>query len=97
MGATLRRPKIESIVNEIDDLKSRVETMLHDQVTPVLSDAASRARSMAGSARHFAGTATDTANEQMDMVAGHVRGNPLTAVLLAAGIGYIIGRFTTSR
>ena len=77
--------KTEDIQNQISRLREQVESMMKDRVTPAVSDFAGRA----GDVVH---TASQTARQQADMVAGQVKGRPLTAILLAAAIGWVLGR-----
>ena len=62
---------------------------MKDRVTPAVADAAGRAES--------ADTrAAGTVREQAEVVSGKVREQPLLAVLIAAGVGYMLGRATRS-
>jgi ElaB/YqjD/DUF883 family membrane-anchored ribosome-binding protein len=72
---------------QIARLREQVETLVKDRVTPAVADAAGRAESAVYGA---AGAVRD----QAEMVSGKVREQPLLAVLLAAGIGYVLGRAT---
>jgi ElaB/YqjD/DUF883 family membrane-anchored ribosome-binding protein len=58
---------------------------MKDRVAPALADAAGRAESAVYSA-------ADTVREQAESVSGKVREQPLLAVLIAAGVGFILGR-----
>jgi ElaB/YqjD/DUF883 family membrane-anchored ribosome-binding protein len=70
---------------QIARLREQVETLMKDRVTPALADAAGRAESAVYSA-------ADTVREQAESVSGKVREQPLLAVLIAAGVGFILGR-----
>jgi ElaB/YqjD/DUF883 family membrane-anchored ribosome-binding protein len=72
---------------QIARLREQVETLMKDRVTPAVADAAGRAESAVYGA---AGAVRD----QAEMVSGKVREQPLLAVLLAAAIGYVLGRAT---
>jgi ElaB/YqjD/DUF883 family membrane-anchored ribosome-binding protein len=72
---------------QIDRLRAQVEALMNDRVTPAVADAAGRAES----AVHVA---ADTVREQTEMVTAKVREQPLLAVLIAAGVGYVLGRAT---
>jgi ElaB/YqjD/DUF883 family membrane-anchored ribosome-binding protein len=72
---------------QIARLREQVEALMKDRVTPAVADAAGRAESAVYGA---AGAVRD----QAEMVSGKVREQPLLAVLLAAGIGYVLGRAT---
>jgi ElaB/YqjD/DUF883 family membrane-anchored ribosome-binding protein len=60
---------------------------MKDRVTPAVTD-------MAGRAENAMNSAAGMVRDQAQMVSGHVRDQPLIAVLLAAGIGYLLGRAT---
>ena len=72
---------------QIARLREQVETLMKDRVTPAVADAAGRAES--GHAR-----AADTVRGQAEMVPAKVREQPLLAVLIAAAVGYVLGRVT---
>jgi ElaB/YqjD/DUF883 family membrane-anchored ribosome-binding protein len=72
---------------QIARLREQVETLMKDRVTPALAQAAGRAESAVYGA---AGTVRD----QAEFVGEKVREAPLMAVLIAAGIGYALGRLT---
>jgi len=77
----------EDTHGQIARLREQVETLMKDRVTPAVADAAGRAES----AMH---AADDTVRGQTEMVTSKVREQPLLAVLIAAGIGYVLGRAT---
>jgi ElaB/YqjD/DUF883 family membrane-anchored ribosome-binding protein len=58
---------------------------MRERVTPMLSDDASRAQEAARQAQ-------DLAQDQVEAISGRVREAPLTSILVAAAIGFIIGR-----
>ena len=60
---------------------------MNDRVTPIVAEAAGRA----GSAVH---TAADAVKGQAEAISGRVRDQPLIALLIAAGIGYVVGRIS---
>jgi len=70
---------------QIARLREQVEALMKDRVTPALADAAGRAESAVY-------TAADAVREQADAVSGRVREAPLMAVLIAMGIGFVLGR-----
>jgi ElaB/YqjD/DUF883 family membrane-anchored ribosome-binding protein len=77
--------KVEDTSAQIARLREQVETLMKDKVTPALADAAGRAESAMYSA-------ADVVREQADNVSGRVREQPLLAILIAAGVGYVLGR-----
>lgn len=70
---------------QIARLREQVEALMKDRVTPALADAAGRAER----ALH---DAADTMRGQAESVSGKVREQPLIAVLIAAGVGFLLGR-----
>jgi ElaB/YqjD/DUF883 family membrane-anchored ribosome-binding protein len=70
---------------QIARLREQVEALMKDRVTPALADAAGRAESaMYGAA--------GVVRDQADAVSGKVREQPLLAILIAAAVGYALGR-----
>lgn len=70
---------------QIIRLREQVEALMKDRVTPALADAAGRAESAVYGA---AGVVRD----QADAVSGKVREQPLLAILIAAAVGFVLGR-----
>jgi ElaB/YqjD/DUF883 family membrane-anchored ribosome-binding protein len=70
---------------EIARLRVQVEQLMRDRVTPAVADAAGRAEEAAYQAR-------DYAQAKVESVVRSVRDRPLTALAIAAGVGYFIGR-----
>jgi ElaB/YqjD/DUF883 family membrane-anchored ribosome-binding protein len=67
---------------QINQLREQVETLMRERVTPAVTDIAGRAE-----------TAVRRGREQAEVVSGQVQERPLLAILIAAGIGYLFGRF----
>ena len=76
----------DSADDQIAKLRAQVEALMNDRVTPMVADAAGRAES----AVH---TAAGAVRHQADAISSQVRDQPLLSVLLAAGVGVVIGRF----
>ena len=72
---------------QIARLREQVEALMKDRITPAVADVAGRAESAVYGA-------ADTVREQMENVSGRVRDQPLIAILVAAAVGYILGRAT---
>jgi ElaB/YqjD/DUF883 family membrane-anchored ribosome-binding protein len=72
---------------QIARLREQVEALMRDRVTPAVTEAAGRAEA----ALHGA---ADTMRGQVETVTGKVREQPLLAVLIAAAIGFALGRVT---
>jgi ElaB/YqjD/DUF883 family membrane-anchored ribosome-binding protein len=67
---------------QINQLRGQVETLMRERLTPVITEVAGRAD-----------TAVAAVREQSEAVSGQVRERPLLAILIAAGIGFLLGRF----
>ena len=77
--------KAEDATSQIARLREQVEALMKDRVTPAVADAAGRAEAaMYGAA--------DAVRGQAETVSGKVREQPLLAILIAAGVGYALGR-----
>ncbi len=66
-------------------LRNQVETLTQDRITPAVTDFASKAGSAVS-------TATDAVRGQAQVVASQVQERPWTAILIAAAVGWVIGR-----
>ena len=73
---------------QIRQLREQVQSLMSDRVTPALSNAAGKAQDAATQAR-------DYASDKADQLSGQVRDQPLIAVLVAAGVGYLLGRLAS--
>jgi len=67
---------------QINQLREQVETLMREHVTPAVTDIADRAETVVRRGR-----------EQAEAVSGQVQERPLLAILVAVGIGYLLGRF----
>jgi len=67
---------------QINQLRGQVETLVRERLTPAITQVAGHAD-----------TAVSAVREQSEAVSGQVRERPLLAILIAAGIGYLLGRF----
>ncbi len=67
---------------QINQLREQVETLMRERVTPAVTDIAGRAETVVRRGR-----------EQAEAVSGQVQERPLLAILVAVGIGYLLGRF----
>jgi ElaB/YqjD/DUF883 family membrane-anchored ribosome-binding protein len=70
---------------QISQLRDQVQNLMSERVTPALSNAASTAEDYARQAR-------DMASDQTEMLSDQVRESPLAAIMIAAGVGYLLGR-----
>jgi hypothetical protein len=79
------RVKSDDPTVQIAHLRAQVEALMRERVTPAVTE-------MAGRAERALNSAADVVRGPAATVSGHVRDQPLIAVLLAAGIGYVLGR-----
>lgn len=71
--------------DQIKQLRDQVDSLMRERVSPMLSDAAGRAQ-------QYGRQASDMASEQVENLSGTVREMPMTAILIAAAAGFLIGR-----
>lgn len=83
--ATDAHRKIEDAQAQIARLREQVEALMKDRVTPAMADFAGRAESAVQSAGGMV-------RDQAQVVSGQVRDRPLIAILIAAAVGWAIGR-----
>jgi hypothetical protein len=79
------RVKSDGPTVQIAHLRAQVEALTKERVTPAVTE-------MAGRAERALNSAVGVVRGPAATVSGHVRDQPLIAVLLAAGIGYVLGR-----
>jgi ElaB/YqjD/DUF883 family membrane-anchored ribosome-binding protein len=79
------RGKMDDAQAQIVRLREQVEALMKDRVTPAVADFAGRAET----AVH---TASDAMRDQAHAVSGRVKDQPLVAIMIAAGAGWLIGR-----
>jgi ElaB/YqjD/DUF883 family membrane-anchored ribosome-binding protein len=72
---------------QIRELREQVEKLMRERVTPAISNAAGRAQD---AVRQVGDVAQDTTEQ----IANTVKERPLTSILVAAGVGYLVGRFS---
>jgi ElaB/YqjD/DUF883 family membrane-anchored ribosome-binding protein len=77
---------------EIAQLREQVKTLMSERVGPALSQAADTAKQYAASATQYASDAREIYADQAEALSERVREAPVMAVLIAAGVGYILGR-----
>jgi ElaB/YqjD/DUF883 family membrane-anchored ribosome-binding protein len=70
---------------QIAQLREQVQNLMSDRVAPALSQAADTAQQYASQAR-------EVYQEQSEALSERVRESPIVAILVATGLGYIIGR-----
>ena len=74
-------PKADDVAEQVANLRAQVEAFMRERATPALADAAGRAETAVGAARH-----------QAEAVSGRVKEQPFVAVLVAAAIGFLAAR-----
>jgi ElaB/YqjD/DUF883 family membrane-anchored ribosome-binding protein len=74
-------PNADDVTEQVAKLRAQVEALMRERVTPALADAAGRAETAMGAARH-----------QAEAVSGRVKEQPIVAVLIAAAIGFLAAR-----
>lgn len=74
-------PNAEDATAQIAKLREQVEVLMRERVTPALADVAGRAE-----------TAMGAMKDQAEALSGRVRDQPIIAVLVAVGVGFLIGR-----
>ena len=79
------RGKLDDAQAQIARLREQVESLMKDRVTPAVADFAGRAES----AVYNAG---GVVRDQADAVSGQVKDKPLIAIMIAAAVGWVIGR-----
>ncbi len=79
------RNKLDVAQAQIARLRDQVEGLMKDRVTPAVADFAGRAETAVHSA-------SGVVRDQAHAVSGRVREQPLIALLIAATVGWIIGR-----
>ncbi len=70
---------------QIAQLREQVQTLMNDRVGPAISQAADTAKQYAHDAREIY-------EDQAEALSERVREQPIVAMLVAAGVGYILGR-----
>jgi ElaB/YqjD/DUF883 family membrane-anchored ribosome-binding protein len=79
--------KMGDATAQIARLREQVEALMKDRITPAVADVAGRAESAVYGA-------AGAVREQANAVSGKVREQPLLAILIAAAVGYALGRVT---
>ncbi len=83
--ATDTRGKLDDAQAQIERLREQVEALMKDRVTPAIADFAGRPETAVHSA-------TGAVRHQADAVSGRVKQQPLIAILVAAAVGWLLGR-----
>lgn len=79
------RGKLDDAQAQIARLREQVESMMKDRITPAVAD-------FAGRAENAVHTASGAVRDQAQVVSGRVKDQPLIAIMIAAAVGWIVGR-----
>ena len=77
---------------QIAQLRDQVQALMSERVTPALANAADTAQKYMGQAKEYVGQAQDIYSDQSEALSERVRESPIVAILIAAGVGYLLGR-----
>ena len=83
--STTDSARTDDPMNQIARLREQVETLLREKVCPAIDNAAD----------HLEASAHDASillRDKAEVLSGAVRTQPLTAILIAAAAGFILGR-----
>jgi ElaB/YqjD/DUF883 family membrane-anchored ribosome-binding protein len=83
--ASTTRRKIAAAQAQVAQLREQVESLTQDRVTPAVAD-------FAGGARSTATSATRAVRDQVQVASGWVQDQWLIAIMVAAAVGWVIGR-----
>ena len=81
------RSKLDDAQAQIQSLREQVNSLMNERLTPVVADLADRTQTAVQGA-------TGTVRQQADVVSGQVKQQPLVAILVAIGVGWLIGLLT---
>ena len=79
------RGKLDDAQAQIARLREQVEALMKDRVTPAVADFAGRAEAAVSNA-------SGVVRDQAQAVSGRVKSQPMVAVLIAAAVGWVLGR-----
>ena len=72
---------------QLQSLRTMVEQLLNERVTPAIAGAADKAETVVTNAR-------DMTNSQVANVSDKVRHQPLVAIAISTVVGYLLGRIS---
>jgi ElaB/YqjD/DUF883 family membrane-anchored ribosome-binding protein len=75
----------DDAMSQIARLRAQMDTLIRDKVNPAIETTTERVEAAARDA-------AELMRERSDAVAATVREHPLTSVLIAAAIGFLLGR-----
>jgi len=77
--------KVDDARAQIARLREQVETLMKDRVTPAVAD-------LAGRAENAVHSASGVVRDRAQVMSGQVKEKPLIAIMIAAAVGWLIGR-----
>lgn len=77
---------------QIAQLRDQVQSLMSERVAPALANAADTAQKYMGQAKEYVDQAQDIYSDQSEALSERVRESPIVAILIAAGVGYLLGR-----
>jgi ElaB/YqjD/DUF883 family membrane-anchored ribosome-binding protein len=77
--------KADDAMAQIAGLRAQVDTLMREKVSPMVDAATERVGAAAQEA-------ADTVRDRAEVLAGAVRGQPLASILIAAAVGFLLGR-----
>ena len=81
----------DDALEQIRQLRAQLDELLSERVQPMARDAAAKLGAGLHDAREQAGR---LAGEELAMVTRQVRDRPITALLAAAAVGFVLARLT---
>lgn len=93
-GAEELAEAIESLKADIARLSKTVADLVGEQAGAMRDTAAERARRMAQTGRETGERLADTGRDAARQLSDEIAARPITAVLAAAGLGYLFGKIS---
>jgi ElaB/YqjD/DUF883 family membrane-anchored ribosome-binding protein len=75
----------DNLTRQVADIRERLEALMNKRVTPAIVEAG-------GQADRLVRAAAGTVKERSEVVSGQLRERPFTSVLIAACLGFLLGR-----
>jgi ElaB/YqjD/DUF883 family membrane-anchored ribosome-binding protein len=75
----------DTLTEQVADIRERLKTLMNERVTPAIVETG-------GQADGFVRAAAGRMKDQSEVISEQLRERPLASVLIAVGIGYLLGR-----
>ena len=85
MPSTTANDLSQDAKEQIAQLRDQVQSLMNERVTPALSNAAD-------AAQKYVDQAKDVYSDQSEALSERVRESPIIAIMIASGVGYLLGR-----